>query len=98
MVGGNCGKFGVPGSGIEYDYAGVVDNSFEIRVGHSVKLVPSGLQMIEHPFTLLLLGANVFCRGEKHPVGTIRTLLSKQTIGPELCLDLLGSGVSPGLR
>ena len=29
---GNFGKFGVPGSGVEHDYAGVVEDSFELRV------------------------------------------------------------------
>ena len=35
-VAGNCGKFGVLGSGAEHDYIGVVKNSFELKVGNSV--------------------------------------------------------------
>ena len=66
-VAGDCGKFGVLGSGVEYDYAGVVENSFELRVGDSIRFVLSGLQVIEHPFPLFLLGSNVFCGGRKAP-------------------------------
>ena len=51
VVAGNCGKFGVPGSGAEHDYTGVVKNSFELRVRDSARFVVSGLQVIEHPFT-----------------------------------------------
>ena len=40
---GNYGKFGVLGSGVEHDYAGVVENSFKMRVGDSVRFVLSGL-------------------------------------------------------
>ena len=40
---GNCGKFGVLGSGVEHDYVGVVESSFELRVGDSVRFVLSGL-------------------------------------------------------
>ena len=64
---GNCGKFGVLGSGVEHDYAGVVENSFELRVGASIRFVLSGLWVIEHPFPLFFLGANVCCGGRKAP-------------------------------
>ena len=45
----------------------MVESSFELRVGDSVRFVLSGLQVIEHPFPLFLLGANVFCGGRKAP-------------------------------
>ena len=64
---GNCEKFGVPGSRVEHHYVGVVEKSFELSVGDSVKFVLSGLQVIEHPFPLFLLGANVLCGGWKVP-------------------------------
>ena len=32
-VNGNCGRFGVPGSGIIHDYAGVIEQPFELRLG-----------------------------------------------------------------
>ena len=38
-VAGNCGKFGVLGSGVEHDYVGVVENSFELRVGTQLNFV-----------------------------------------------------------
>ena len=66
-VAGDCGKFGVLGSGVEHDYAGVVENSFELRVGDSIRFVLSGLQVIEHQCPLFLLGSNVFCGGQKAP-------------------------------
>ena len=56
-VAGNCGKIGVPGSGVEHDYAGVVESSFELRVGDSVRFGLGGFQVIDHPFPLFLLGA-----------------------------------------
>ena len=64
---GNCGKFGVLGSGVEHDYTGVVENSFELRVLDLVGFVLSVLWVIKHPSPLLLLGANVFYVGWKVP-------------------------------
>ena len=66
-VGGNYGKFGVPGSWVEHNYAGIAENSFEMRVGDSVRFVLSGFQVIEHPFPLFLLGSDVLCGGWKAP-------------------------------
>ena len=34
-VAGNCGKLGSPGSSIKHDYAGIVEGSFELKVGDS---------------------------------------------------------------
>ena len=36
-------------------------------MGDSVRFMLSGLRVIEHPFPLFLLGANVFCGGRKAP-------------------------------
>ena len=44
------------GSGIEHDYAGVVEDSFELRVGDSVKYVLSVLGKIYCILTFLLIG------------------------------------------
>ena len=63
LVARNCGKFGVPGSGVEHDYTGVVEDGSELRGGYSVKFVLSGFQVIEHPFPIFFLGANIFCGG-----------------------------------
>ena len=57
---GSCGKFGVPDSGVEHDYTGVVKNSFKLKVQDSVKFVLSDMQVIKHPFPLFFLGANIF--------------------------------------
>ena len=59
-VSGNCGKLGVLGSSVEHDYTNVVEDSFELKVGDSVRY---SLQLNEHPFFLFLLCANIFCGG-----------------------------------
>ena len=41
VIAGNCGELGVPGSCVEYDYMGVVKDSFVVIVGDSVKFVIS---------------------------------------------------------
>ena len=66
-VAGNCGKFGVLGSRVEHDYVGVAESSFELRVGESVGFVLGGLLVIEYPFPLFFLGADVLCGGWKVP-------------------------------
>ena len=48
------------GSGIEHDYAGVVEDTFKLRVGDSVKFVLSSSWGIEHQFPLILFGADIF--------------------------------------
>ena len=62
-VAGNCRKFRVLGSGVEYNYVGVVESSFELRVQDLVRFMLSALQVIKHPFPLFLLGADVLCGG-----------------------------------
>ena len=64
---GTCGKSSILGSGMEHNYTGVFKGNFELIVGNSIRFVPSGLQVIEHPFLLLLLSADVFCGGCKAP-------------------------------
>ena len=66
VVAGNYGELAVPSSSIEYNYTVVVKDSLELRVGTSARFVLSGLYLIEHPFPLFLLGADVYCRGKKH--------------------------------
>ena len=63
---GNCWKSRVP-STTENDYTCVVEDSFELRVGDSVRFVLGGLSMTKHLFPLLLLGADIFCGGHKVP-------------------------------
>ena len=69
-VTGNWGNFGVPNSRVEHDYAGVVKKSFELRVGGAIKFILSALWVIENPFPLFLVGANVLCWGQKAPSWT----------------------------
>lgn len=64
-VNGNCGRFGVPGSGIIHDYAGVVEAPFELRLGEDVKFVLTGMKLLNNPFPLALLGADVLGAGRK---------------------------------
>ena len=66
-VQGNCGRYGVPGSGVEHDYAGVVEEPFELRVGEHVRFQLRGMRVIDHPFPLFLLGADILCGGRKPP-------------------------------
>lgn len=62
-VNGNCGRFGVPGSGIVHDYAGVVADRFELRLGKDVKFSITGMKLLNNPFPLALLGADVLTAG-----------------------------------
>ena len=41
-VRGDCGKFGVPGSGIVHNYAGVIDGPFELRLNNRVRYLIKG--------------------------------------------------------
>ena len=64
---GDCGRYAVPGSGVEHDYVGVVLAPFTMRLGVGVKFTLTGMRIIEHPFPLFLLGADVLCGGRKSP-------------------------------
>ena len=66
-VNGDCGRYAVPGSGVEHDYAGVVEGSFCMRLGPNVSFTLTGMHIIDHPFVLFLLGADVLCGGRKAP-------------------------------
>ena len=65
-VNGNCGRFGVPGSGIIHDYAEVVEAPFELRLGEDVKFILTGMKLLNNPFPLALLGADVLGAGRKN--------------------------------
>ena len=45
----------------------MVEGGFELKAGYLVKFVLNGLWVIEHPFSLFLLGADVIFRGRKIP-------------------------------
>ena len=53
-VNGNCDRFAVPGSGIEHDYAGLVEQSFNMRLGEHVSLTLTGMRIINQPFCSVL--------------------------------------------
>ena len=44
---------------------GVAEVSFELRVANSVGFVVSGFRVIENPFSLLFLSADVLCWEQK---------------------------------
>ena len=64
---GECGWYSVPGSGVEHDYAGIVEASFVIRLGEHVSFTLTGMRVIDHPFALFLLGADILCGGMMTP-------------------------------
>lgn len=66
-VNGNCGKYGVPGAGIDHDYAGIVEQPFELRLGERVRFTLTGMRVITHPFPLFLIGADILCGGKPSP-------------------------------
>ena len=63
----NCGHYSVPGSGVEHDYAGVVEASFVLKLGKHVSFTLTGMCIIDHPFALFLLGADIMCGGHAKP-------------------------------
>ena len=42
-VNGDCGHYSVPGSGVEHDYAGVVEASFVLKLGEFVSFTLTGM-------------------------------------------------------
>ena len=77
-VNGDCGHYYIPGSGVEHDYAGVVESPFVMQLGERVAFTLTGMCVIEHPFALFLMGADVMCGGREGPTWnyeglTIRT-------------------------
>ena len=66
-VNGNCGHYSVPGSGVEHDYAGVVEASFVLKLGEFVSFTLTGMRIIDHPFALFLLGADIMYGGRAKP-------------------------------
>ena len=57
----NYGKFKVLGSNIEHDYTIVAKDSFGLGGGDSVRFVLSGFQVIQQPFPLFWLSADILC-------------------------------------
>ena len=66
-VNGNCVHYSAPGSGVEHDYAGVVEASFVLKLGEFVSFMLTGMRIIDHPFVFFLLGADIMCRGHALP-------------------------------
>ena len=66
-VNGDCGHYSVPGSDVEHDYAGVVEASFVLKLGEFVSFTLTGMRIIDHPFALFLLGADIMCGGCAKP-------------------------------
>ena len=58
-VNGDCGKFGVPGSGVIHEYYRCVEDAFKLHLSNKVRFVVTGLQILEHPHPLVLLGVDV---------------------------------------
>ena len=61
---GDCSSYAVPGGGVDRDYAGAVERPFELRLGGQVKFTLTGMRVIEHPFPLFLIGADIQCGGK----------------------------------
>ena len=66
-VNSNCGRCSVPGSGVEHDYARVVEASFVLKLGEFISFTLTGMRIIDHPFALFLLGADIMCGGHAKP-------------------------------
>ena len=66
-VAGDCGKFGVPGSGVVHDYVGCIEQPFELRLSEHVRFTVGGMRIISHPFPMMLLGADILKGGRKPP-------------------------------
>ena len=52
---------------MEHDYTGIVEARFEMRLGEHVSFTLTGMRVINHPFALFLLGADILCGGRKAP-------------------------------
>ena len=52
---------------MEHDYAGVMEAGFEIWLGEHVSFTLTGMRVINHPFALFLLGADILYGGRKVP-------------------------------
>ena len=68
--------------GIEHDYAGVIETPFVMRLGDKVAFTLTGMRVIEHPFALFLMGADIMCGGRTEPSWnyegvTVRTMNGK---------------------
>ena len=63
LVNGDCGCYSVPGSGVEHDYPGVIEVGLDERLAFTL----TGMHVIEHPFMLFLMGADMMCSGREGP-------------------------------
>ena len=57
----------MPGSDIEHNYIGVVEQSFVMRLGEHMSFMLTGMRIIDHPFMLFLLGTDILCDGMRAP-------------------------------
>ena len=80
-VDGDCGRFGVPGSGVVHEYSGVVEEPFVLRLGEHASYVISGMKVLEHPHPLALIGSDVL-RGGRGPTGWNYDGLTMSTHSP----------------
>ena len=65
--GGDCGKFGMPGSGVVYDYASCVEAPFKVHLSGKVHFSVGGMRIISYPFPMMLLGVCILKSGRKPP-------------------------------
>ena len=63
-VNGDCSNYTVPGGGVDRGYAGVVERPFELLLGGQVKFTLTCMRVIEHPFPLFLIGADILYGGK----------------------------------
>ena len=66
-VNGDCSHYSVPDGGVEHNYAGVVEASFVLKLGKHLSFTLTGMHIIDHPFALFLLGADIMCGGHAKP-------------------------------
>ena len=65
--GGDFGKFGVPSSRVVHNYMGSVEALFELHLSDKVRFSVGGMQIISHPFPMMLLDADILKGGRKPP-------------------------------
>ena len=61
------GCYAILGSGLEHDHVGIVEDPFVLHLGERVVFTLTGMRVIEHPFPIFLLGADVMCGGHEGP-------------------------------
>ena len=76
-VAGNCGKLGVLCSGVEYNYAGMVENNYKLRMGDSVGFVLSSFWVISTHYPCFYWALMSFVVAGRCKVGTTREFPSQ---------------------